>query len=547
MSKQSEKDIPRRLLAWYGENRRDLPWRRTADPYRIWVAEIMLQQTRVDTVLPYYERFLEKFPDVGALARARPGAVLKAWESLGYYARARHLHEAARVVARRFGGRIPDDFDDLRRLPGVGAYTAGAILSIAFGRRVAAVDGNVLRVIARLFAIKDPVDRGDTRKRIGEIAARLVPAGGPGHYNQALMDLGSAVCTPRNPDCRACPLATICKARRNGSQDSIPAKRKRAAVPRREAAVAIIRNDRGEILFAGRPSRGLLGGLWRFPGGVLKDGEAPAAGLRRLLREELDLGVRPGEELFSVEHGYSHFTVTAHVLSCAVRGPIPASRCGIPLRWAGPRGLSRLAVSRLERKILAALPPTRPARQPIEDGKKTPNRVKEPQALRTREKPMSKDHIPATPAIRVLKDNGVDFVLRPYKYEERGGTEVAARELGVEEHLTVKTLVMEDETKAPFLVLMHGDREVSTKELARILGVKAVKPCDPAAAGRHTGYMVGGTSPFGTKKKLPVYVEETILSLPVIYINGGRKGLLVEMRPADLVRLLKPVPVKVAR
>jgi Cys-tRNA(Pro) deacylase len=160
---------------------------------------------------------------------------------------------------------------------------------------------------------------------------------------------------------------------------------------------------------------------------------------------------------------------------------------------------------------------------------------------------MSKDHIPATPAIRVLKDNGVDFTPRPYKYEERGGTEVAARELGVDEHLTVKTLVMEDEKKAPFIILMHGDREVSTRELARILGVKSVQPCDPAAASRHTGYMVGGTSPFGTKKVLSVYVEETILSLPAIYINAGRKGLLVEMKPADLEKLLKPVPVKVSR
>jgi Cys-tRNA(Pro) deacylase len=160
---------------------------------------------------------------------------------------------------------------------------------------------------------------------------------------------------------------------------------------------------------------------------------------------------------------------------------------------------------------------------------------------------MSKDQIPATPAIRVLKDYKVDFIPKPYKYEERGGTEVAARELGVDEHLTVKTLVMEDEKKAPFIVLMHGDREVSTKELARILGVKTVQPCDPATANRHTGYMVGGTSPLGTKKVLPVYVEETILSLPVIYINAGKKGLLVEMKTAELVRILKTTPVKVAR
>jgi Cys-tRNA(Pro) deacylase len=160
---------------------------------------------------------------------------------------------------------------------------------------------------------------------------------------------------------------------------------------------------------------------------------------------------------------------------------------------------------------------------------------------------MSKDHIPATPAIRVLKDNEVDFIPRPYKYEERGGTAVAARELGVDEHLTVKTLVMEDEKKLPFIVLMHGDKEVSTRELARILGVKTVQPCDPATASRHTGYLVGGTSPFGTKKVLPVYAEETILSLPVIYINAGKKGLLVEMKPAELAKVLKTMPVKVAR
>ena len=160
---------------------------------------------------------------------------------------------------------------------------------------------------------------------------------------------------------------------------------------------------------------------------------------------------------------------------------------------------------------------------------------------------MSKDHIPATPAVRVLRENRVDFVPRPYKYEDRGGTEVAARELGVDEHLTVKTLVMEDDGKSAFIVLMHGDREVSTKDLARILGVKTVQPCDAVSANRHTGYMVGGTSPFGTRKSLPVYVEETILGLPVIYINAGRKGLLVEMKPADLAKVLKLTPVSVAR
>jgi len=220
------------------------------------------------------------------------------------------------------------------------------------------------------------------------------------------------------------------------------------------------------------------------------------------------------------------------------------------LRWAGMKGISRLAVSRLEMKILKALRLAPPAAKPFDDGKTAPKRVKYSRVFGVFDapgQPMSKDHLPATPAIRVLKDNEVDFVPRPYKYEERGGTEVAARELGVDEHLTVKTLVMEDEKKSPFIVLMHGDREVSTKDLARILGVKTVQPCEPAAANRHTGYVVGGTSPFGTKKALPVYVEETILRLPAIYINAGRKGLLVEMKPAELLRILEATPVKVAR
>src|SRR5512136_1524520 len=176
MPRNRDKEIPRRLLAWYKKNKRDLPWRKTRDPFRIWVSQIMLQQTRVETVIPYYERFLKRFPNVTALARAPLDDVLKAWENLGYYSRARHLHEAARAVVKQFGGAIPDEMEDLRKLPGVGAYTAGAILSIAFGRRFAAVDGNVIRVIARLFAIEDPVEKSRAKGRIVAIAERLVPA-----------------------------------------------------------------------------------------------------------------------------------------------------------------------------------------------------------------------------------------------------------------------------------------------------------------------------------------------------------------------------------
>jgi A/G-specific adenine glycosylase len=356
MPSNHDTEIPRLLLDWYKKNKRDLPWRKTRDPYRTWVAEVMLQQTRVDTVIPRYERLLKRFPDVRALARARVDGVLKAWEGLGYYSRARHLHEAARVVVQHFGGEIPSEMENLRKLPGVGSYTAGAILSIAFGRRFAAIDGNVIRVITRLFAIKDPVDGNKAKTRIGAIAERLVPASEPGHYNQALMDLGSGICTPRSPACPDCPLAAACRAREKGIQESIPVKRKAAAVPHREAAVAVICNDRGEILLVKRPRRGLLGGLWSFPGGFLKEGDTPAAGLRRSLREELALKAIPGREVLSVEHGYSHFSVTVHVFPCTIRGAIPDSGGDVQLRWVGMKGISRLAVSRLEKKILKALP-----------------------------------------------------------------------------------------------------------------------------------------------------------------------------------------------
>ena len=355
MQRSVEKEIPRLLLDWYKKNRRDLPWRRTSDPYRIWVAEVMLQQTRIDTVIPYYESFLERFPDVNALARARLDAVLKSWEGLGYYSRARHLHEAARIVARRHSGEVPGSMDGLRALPGVGAYTAGAILSIAFGKRAAAVDGNVTRVIARLFAIEDPAGGGKATKRIGGIAEQLVPASEPGHFNQALMDLGAVICTPGRPDCPACPLAAACGAREKGIQGSIPSKNAQAPLPHREAVAALIRNDRGETLFVKRPDRGLLGGLWRFPGGLLEEGEAPAAGLRRMLREELGLKGTPGKELLAVEHGYSHFRVTVHVLPGSVRGPVANGGADARWRWVGAEGQSRIAVSRLERKILGAL------------------------------------------------------------------------------------------------------------------------------------------------------------------------------------------------
>jgi A/G-specific adenine glycosylase len=369
MPRNRDKEIPRLLLAWYKKNKRDLPWRKTRDPYRIWVSEIMLQQTRVETVIPYYERFLKRYPDVRALARAPLDDVLKAWENLGYYSRARHLREAARVVVNRFGGIIPRTKEQLLQLPGVGAYTAGAVLSIAFDNACAAVDGNVIRVIARLFAIGEPVDGKEIKKKIEGIAQRLVPADDPGHYNQALMDLGSGVCTPRGPGCPICPLAAVCVARAKGIAEAIPAKKTAAAVPHREAVAAILRNEAGEILVVKRPQRGLLGGLWSFPESALAEGDAPAAKLRKALREELGLKVVPGKELFRVEHGYSHFSLTVRVFDGGLREAIPTPMGNVKFRWAGPKDFSRLALSSLERKILKGLQARKPVGKPFADGK----------------------------------------------------------------------------------------------------------------------------------------------------------------------------------
>ncbi|MGH7476387.1 MAG: A/G-specific adenine glycosylase, partial [Longimicrobiales bacterium] len=243
------------LLAWYEAHHRDLPWRATRDPYRIWVSEVMLQQTRVDVAAPYYERWLRRFPDLRALADASEAEVLKAWEGLGYYSRARHLRHAAILVRDRFGGALPGRPEALRVLPGIGAYTAAAVASIAFGVATPAIDGNARRVLARLFDLAIPSGR-----RLRQLAGLLIDAERPGEFNQALMELGATVCTPRSPACAACPLASRCLARTRGSQLQRPARRAAAPVPERRIGTALVRDAAGRVLLRRRPPRGLLGG-----------------------------------------------------------------------------------------------------------------------------------------------------------------------------------------------------------------------------------------------------------------------------------------------
>ena len=303
------------LLRWYRRERRDLPWRRTRDPYRVWISEAMLQQTRVETVIPYYERFLARFPDVGALAEAPLDDVLGAWQGLGYYSRARNLKRAAEQVMDRFDGALPDSAEALRELPGVGRYTAGAVASIAFDRAEPVVDGNVARVLARIHGLREDVKGPAGQTRLWEEAARLVRGRSPGDLNQSLMELGATLCTPRKPACPRCPARGVCAARASGDPESLPVNGSRPRVRGMEAVAAWIER-RGRALLVRRPEGGLLGGLWDLPGAELTPAERPAAGLRRALRELVGLEVGRPRRLGVVEHVFTHRRLRLHVYRC---------------------------------------------------------------------------------------------------------------------------------------------------------------------------------------------------------------------------------------
>jgi len=346
--------IRRRLLAWYDRNRRDLPGRRrAADPYAQWVAEAMLQQTRVETVLNYYERFLKRFPDVRALARASREAVLKHWEGLGYYRRVVHLHEAAKQLAGE-GASIPSSSQEFRRLPGVGPYLAAAIASIAFEERTAAVDGNVARVISRLMGVADDVQSGSGRRAIQSLADQLIPPGRPGDFNQAWMDLGSAICTPRAPDCDACPLSGQCVALATGMTDELPVLRARRA-PIEVRCVTAMFMDACRMLVRRRPDKGLWSGLWEFPTIEIGSKTKPRDPRQSIRKLGTSYGAKPTaapEHVASVSHRLTHRAMTFEVYLCPARATAAASDES-PTRWVTPRGFARLAVSTAHRRICA--------------------------------------------------------------------------------------------------------------------------------------------------------------------------------------------------
>lgn len=341
-AQRSQRAFRRALLCWFRANARDLPWRRTRNPYRIWLSEIMLQQTRVEAVLPYYRRFLRALPTVRRLAGAREDTVLKLWEGLGYYSRARNLRAAAKIIIVEHKGRFPRSHEAILRLPGIGRYTAGAIASIAFGRQTAVVDGNVKRVLARLCAIEDPVDEAAVVERMWGLAEALVPARHPGDWNQALMELGARICTPRGPQCPVCPVQGVCLARKQGRANVLPRRRPRKPVPHYDIVAGVIERD-GRVLIGRRPAKGLLGGLWEFPGGKREPGETDEAALSREIHEELGLKVAVEAPIATVEHAYSHFAITLRLYGCRVRSGHVRRRYHTAVRWVTPNSLRRFA------------------------------------------------------------------------------------------------------------------------------------------------------------------------------------------------------------
>jgi A/G-specific adenine glycosylase len=334
------------LVDWYRGARRDLPWRRTRDPYRVWVAEAMLQQTRVETVIPYYERFVERFPTAQALADADEQDVLHAWAGLGYYSRARNLRRAAQAIVREHGGELPREPGALERLPGIGRYTAGAIRSIAFREPAPIVDGNVMRVLSRLHGWQAPESAALWR------AAEALAAGPrPDLANQALMELGALVCTPRAPRCLLCPVSSACAARVAGDPERFPAPRARP-LPRAVRGVAgLLERARPTraVLLVRRPSRGLLGGLWELPS---VDGDSTAA-LVDSVRERTGLSVRAGEKLGEIRHAFSHRALTLAVVRLERRGG--RLRAG-DARWCARDRVGELPLSTLARKTLRLTP-----------------------------------------------------------------------------------------------------------------------------------------------------------------------------------------------
>ncbi len=410
-----------RLLPWFAGNARDLPWRKNRTPYRVWVSEIMLQQTRVDTVIDYYRRWMKVFPSWKALARAPQSDVLKAWEGLGYYSRARNLHSASKIITDEYNGNLSnawkngtkkfqglekaklshlrkcDSFPNLgkkdialaeaqrkrrvlkteecasralrlceeypfqtlekflQKFPGIGNYTSAAIASLAFDEDAGVVDGNVIRVLSRLFAYGGDGKSAAGKKKMQAWADKLLVKGRAGEFNEAMMELGALVCLPKNPKCTECPLQTVCAAFAKGAVDKYPAMKKKKKVPHIVVGAAVTVNSKGEVLIAQRKQNDMLGGLWEFPGGKLESDETIEECIARELKEELGINIAVGDFLMTVKHAYSHFTMTLHVYRAKIISGRPRPVDCADYAWVKVPMLGKFAYSKADLHVVAKL------------------------------------------------------------------------------------------------------------------------------------------------------------------------------------------------
>ena len=338
--------IQANLLQWFEKSGRDLPWRKTRDPYAIWISETMLQQTQVVTVIPYYQKFLKSFPTLHHLAKANLSTVLKVWEGLGYYSRARNLHRASQIVLNHFHGKIPDTLKDLLSLPGIGRSTAGAILSFAYNKEAPILDGNAKRILSRLFAISESPDKRKTEQLLWKISESLIPKGFSNPFNQALMDLGSMICTPKDPQCHQCPLKKHCQGYLSGKPERYPLRTVKKAIPHITAVSAVIGKG-GKVLLCQRPPKGLLGGLWEFPNWRIKGKQRLRLRLRlrNTIKKEMGLNVKVNESIGTFKQTYSHFKLTLHVYLCQI------SNKNGKVKWVPIKNLPLLPMSRIHRRI----------------------------------------------------------------------------------------------------------------------------------------------------------------------------------------------------
>lgn len=350
------------LLAWWDSGHTDLPWRRTKSPYAVWVSEIMLQQTQIATVIPYFERWMARFPTVHTLANASLDDVLKLWEGLGYYNRARNLHAAAQQIVEQHNGRLPPTVNELLQLKGIGRYTAGAIASIAFDRQAPILDGNVIRVLSRLTDLPEDVTTTATKKKLWQLVEELVPAERPGDTNQALMELGQNVCVPAKPMCLLCPLSSHCLGRQRGTQLERPVRPPRKNTPHYNVVAGIIWEKGTELpgaescfLIAKRPLDGLLGGLWEFPGGKQEPGETLPDALQREICEELGMKINVGAFQTRVNHAYTHFRITLHAFHAVHVNGSPQHLGVADHAWVTLADLEQYAFAVTDRKIIGSL------------------------------------------------------------------------------------------------------------------------------------------------------------------------------------------------